>query len=66
VPPTNTPQPLVQQVSGVQATPPPVVRALPSTGNGGYEDNSMALAIGLAMVLAGTSISLMAMKRRAQ
>jgi len=63
-PPTNTPQPLVQQVQSVQATPPPVVRALPSTGNGGYEDNSMTLIIGLAMILAGTSISLAAMKGR--
>ena len=53
------------QVLGVQATPPPTVQALPSTGSGGYESNSMALIIGIAMILAGTSISLMAMKRRA-
>jgi hypothetical protein len=49
----------------VPATPAPVVQALPSTGSGGYESNSMALIIGIAMILAGTSISLMAMKRRA-
>jgi hypothetical protein len=59
-----TPVPAQQaQVLGVQATPPPSVRALPATGSGGYEDNSMALIIGMAMILAGTTISWMAIRR---
>jgi len=71
VPPTNTPVPtntsvpLVAQVQSVQVTPPPVVRALPSTGNGGYEDNSMSVILGIALILTGSTISLAAMKRRA-
>ena len=64
--PTNTSVPLVAQVQSVQVTPPPVVRALPSTGNGGYEDNSMSLILGIALVLTGSTLSLAAMKRRAQ
>ncbi len=56
----------VAQTLGVQATPPPAVRALPATGSGGYADDTMPLLIGLGMVLAGTTISLVAMKRRAQ
>jgi hypothetical protein len=47
----------------VQATPAPSVRALPATGSGGYEDNSMALIVGMAMILAGTTISWMAIRR---
>jgi hypothetical protein len=65
VPPTNTPVPLVAQVQSVQATPRPPVRALPSTGSGGYEDNSMSLILGIALVLTGSAVSLAAMKRRA-
>ena len=62
--PTST---QVSQVQGVQATPPPAVRALPATGSGGGDqDNSMTLLIGLGMILAGTSVSLVALKRRAQ
>jgi hypothetical protein len=57
--------PLVAQVQSAQATPPPTVRALPSTGSGGYEDSSMTLIIGLALILTGSTISLAAMKRRA-
>jgi hypothetical protein len=55
----------VAQTLGVQATPPPAVRALPATGSGGYSDDTMPLLIGLGMVLAGSTISLVAMKRRA-
>jgi hypothetical protein len=64
-PPTAT-STRVAQTLGVQATPPPAVRALPATGSGGYADDTMPLLIGLGMVLAGTTISLVAMKRRAQ
>ena len=65
VPPTNTPVPLVAQVQSVQVTPPPSVRALPSTGSGGYEDNSMTMLIGIVLVLTGSTLTLAAMKRRA-
>jgi len=80
--PTATPVPLVVEVQAAQATPAPglppaapldvpptpapAVTTLPATGSGGYEDNSMALIIGVAMILAGTSISFMAVRRRAQ
>ena len=56
----------VAQTLGVQATPPPVARALPATGSGGYEDDDTPLLVGLGMILAGTTISLVTMKRRAQ
>jgi hypothetical protein len=62
--PLDVQAPPPPQVLGVQATPPPTVRALPSTGSGGYEDNSMALIIGVAMILAGTSISWIAIRRQ--
>jgi hypothetical protein len=39
------------------------VRALPSTGTGGYESGS-GLYVGLALMVGGASISLMAMRRR--
>jgi len=49
----------------VPATPAPAVTTLPATGSGGYEDSSLTLIIGIAMILAGTSVSLIAIKRRA-
>jgi len=66
--PTTPPLPpasVLDTQAAPTATPPPAVRALPATGNGGYEDSSLTLIIGVAMILAGTSISLVAMKRRA-
>jgi hypothetical protein len=65
VPPTNTPQPFTAQVQSVQATPVPPVRALPSTGSGGYVDSDTSLILGLLLMLAGGTITLTAMKRRA-
>jgi len=48
----------------VQATPAPAVRALPATGSGGYEDNSMAMIIGMAMILGGTTMFWLAIRRQ--
>jgi len=53
-------------VLGVQATPPPSVRILPSTGSGGYEENSTLLIVGAILILAGASVSLVAVKRRVE
>ena len=66
-PPTTAPLPPAAPLDAQAApttAPAPAVRALPSTGSGGYEDRSLGLIVGVAMILAGTSISFMAIRRQ--
>jgi hypothetical protein len=69
--PTNTPTltpkntVLVAVATGVQVTPTAAALAWapPCTGKGGYKATN-SLYTGLALMVAGTSVSLLAMKRR--
>ncbi len=61
-PPTATP---VEQVAGVQVTPPPEVVVLPSTGNGGLErasGSTMLMIAGLLTGLTGMGLALWSRK----